>query len=43
MYYGCSRSITKRFPDKCHEPYVQEREAFELFKPAMKELHLTRR
>ncbi len=28
MYYGCSRSISKSKPEKCHEPAIQEYELF---------------
>jgi hypothetical protein len=41
MYYGCSRSITKRFSEKCHEPYVQERELFHIVEDFIKSLYLT--
>lgn len=41
MYYGCSRSITKRFSEKCHEPYVQERELFHIMEDFLKTLYIT--
>ncbi len=41
MYYGCSRSITKRFPEMCHEPYIQEQEVFKLIKDSLWERYLT--
>ena len=41
MYYGCSRSITNNFPDKCHEPYIQERELFYEMRDFLKSLYFT--
>lgn len=41
MYYGCSRSITKRFSEKCHEPYIQERELFHTMEDFLKSLYIT--
>ena len=40
MYYGCSRTISKSKPEKCHEPAVQEYEIFTEIYPDLKKLFL---
>lgn len=39
-YYGCSRTISKSKPEKCHEPSIQEHEIFTEIYPDLKQLFL---